>query len=128
MRGGRVRQLILDKPGLFEANNVKGSCKTTCESWVNKLLDQDDSLKLAISNIGNHHYFIVLADGTMVDPTIDQFFNVPEVEVRPFIGNSAKLLAWVRQNTLEYGFNPINSVPGQTVGYLLSKEPMNSDS
>lgn len=69
-----VSEELRKKPYRGNANGVAGHCYITCEALYHKLGGKDEGwTPQTIKHEGGPHWFLKNADGTILDPTADQF-------------------------------------------------------
>ena len=107
----KTRELVGD----FKGNSGMGTCKATTDTLQKEIFEKTGQRVDLIE--GTRHYFARTSDGVLIDPTIMQFFKVPEGYAEVFVGSESELAVFLEAKRVEFGFRPpFDHVPsGQTL-------------
>jgi hypothetical protein len=83
-----------------------GICKSYCIDSLSILQQQFPDESFEIRNVNNFHYHIRANKTLIIDPTIGQFFNIPEESREVFVGTESELVEYIRKREVEVGFRP----------------------
>lgn len=96
------------------------SCLATCESLASRIFVETGK-RPDIYKASSYHYHLRLHDMDIVDPTLSQFFNVPQdYKPKVFIGSLAELKQHLEQLEAQFGFNENNL-------YVKANRPRSAD-
>ncbi|MEO6950362.1 MAG: DUF4157 domain-containing protein, partial [Polyangia bacterium] len=99
-------QAARDLVGTFEGSTRLGSCKATCDTLQKEIFERTGE-RVDMYSVGATHYHVKMPDGTIVDPTLMQFFKVPEGSAPEiFVGTDAQLVEFLEAKRVQYGFRP----------------------
>jgi len=87
------------------ASNRPASCLAACETLASKIFVETGK-RPDLYSASNYHYHLRINNFEVVDPTITQFFRVPE-QYRPkvFIGSLPELKLYLKELEMGFGFN-----------------------
>ena len=90
------------------ASKKPASCIATCESLASKIFVETGK-RPDLYTAGNYHYHLRIDNFEIVDPTVTQFFQVPNhYKPKVFIGSLPELKLHLSQLEKLFGFNHQN--------------------